>query len=158
VSDPEAASVQERFAPRSICFGCGPANSAGLHVRSIEVGDELVATWNASPHHQAFPGVLNGGICGAVLDCHANWAAAMALMRARGADRPPPTVTADYSVRLVRPSPIDRPLILRSRATSVVGDRATAEATIEADGLTTASFQGTFVAVGAGHPAYHRWD
>ena len=28
------------------------------------------------PHHLAFEGVLNGGICGALLDCHSNWTAA----------------------------------------------------------------------------------
>jgi acyl-coenzyme A thioesterase PaaI-like protein len=157
VSDPREPSVQERFAPRSICFGCGPANPDGLHIHSIESDEELLATWSASPQHEAFPGVLNGGMCGALLDCHANWAAAMALMRVTGANRPPPTVTAEYSVRLLRPTPTDRPLSLRSRATWVEGDRATAEATIEVDGQTTASFQGTFVAVGPGHPAYHRW-
>jgi acyl-coenzyme A thioesterase PaaI-like protein len=158
VSDPVAPSVQERYAPHSVCFGCGPANPAGLHIRSIESDGELIAAWQASGEHQAFPGVLNGGICGTLLDCHANWAAAMALMRGSGADRPPPTVTAGYSVRLLRPTPTDRPLRLRSRATQVVGDRATAVATIEVDGQATAEFTGTFVAVREGHPAFHRWD
>ena len=158
VSKPEELSVQERFAPMSICFGCGPANPGGLHIRSVEADDGMVATWSASPEHQAFPGVLNGGICGALLDCHANWAAAMALMRATGAVRPPPTVTAEYSVRLHRPTPTDRPLTLRSHAVTVEGDRATAEAAIEVDGQVTASFRGTFVAVAPGHPAHHRWD
>ena len=36
-------SVQERYAPRSICFGCGPANARGLHIRSVPDGDGLVA-------------------------------------------------------------------------------------------------------------------
>ena len=78
-------SVQERFAPQNICFGCGPANAKGLRIRSFEEGDHLVATWTPEAHHQAFPGVLNGGIVGALLDCHSNWAATMALMRAQGA-------------------------------------------------------------------------
>jgi hypothetical protein len=158
VTEAAASSVQEQFAPRSVCFGCGPANAHGLHVRSFPDGDDLVATWLAKPRHEAFPGVLNGGICGTILDCHANWAAALALMRARGANRPPPTVTAVYEVRLLRPTPTAGPLLLRSRAISATGDRAQAEATIEAGGVVTASFIGSFVAVGPGHPAHHRWD
>jgi acyl-coenzyme A thioesterase PaaI-like protein len=157
VVDDRSLSVQERYAPGSICFGCGPANQGGLHVRSFEVGEELVASWTPEAVHQAFPGVLNGGICGALLDCHANWAAAMAFMRDQGIDRPPATVTAAYEVRLLRPTPVESPLTLRSRATRIDGDRAEAEASIEADGRTTATFRGTFVAVEPGHPAFHRW-
>ena len=151
-------SLQERYAPSSICFGCGPANSLGLHIRSFESDGELIATWTARPEHEAFPGVLNGGIVGALLDCHANWAAAMSLMRARGETRPPPTVTAEYQVRLTRPTPTEGPITIRSRVVGTDGDRATAQGTIEAGGRVTATFEGTFVAVGPGHPAYHRWD
>jgi acyl-coenzyme A thioesterase PaaI-like protein len=72
----ERKSLQETYAPRSICYGCGPANPQGLHIRSFPEGDVLVAEWTPQPHHQAFPGALNGGIIGTLLDCHCNWAAA----------------------------------------------------------------------------------
>jgi len=36
-------------------------------------------------------------------------------------------------------------------------ERATVEATLEADGQVTATCRGTFVAVRPGHPAYERW-
>ena len=109
-------AVQERHSPKSICFGCGPANDHGLHIRSFEregagpdgaPRKELHATWTAQPHHQAFPGMLNGGITGALLDCHSNWMAAMHLMRAQGLAEPPCTVTADFAVKLKRPTPVD---------------------------------------------------
>ena len=90
MSDP---SLQERYAPQSICFGCGPANEKGLRIRSFLDGGEVVMDWTPSPEHQAFPGMLNGGIIGALLDCHSNWAAAYHLMRRTGAERPPCTVT-----------------------------------------------------------------
>ena len=80
----EGPSVQERFAPRNACFGCGPSNPKGLRIRSFKEGDHLVARWRPEEHHQAFPGVLNGGIVGALLDCHSNWAATVALMHAAG--------------------------------------------------------------------------
>ena len=80
-------SVQETWAPHNRCFGCGPANEKGLRIRSFEEGDELVAEWTPEPHHEAFENVLNGGITGALLDCHSNWAATMYLMRKSQRDR-----------------------------------------------------------------------
>jgi acyl-coenzyme A thioesterase PaaI-like protein len=107
-------SVQEIYSPDGICFGCGPANEKGLHIRSFVDGDELVAEWRAEPHHQAFPGVLNGGIIGALLDCHSNWAAAYHLMKKRGETEAPCTVTAEFHVKLLRPTPADALLKLRA--------------------------------------------
>lgn len=165
-SDVPAPCVQERYSPKSICFGCGPANAQGLHIRSFEravVGAdgqptfELVASWHASPHHQAFPGMLNGGITGALLDCHSNWMAAMHLMRRGGLDAPPCTVTADFAVKLKRPTPVDGPLELRAWVVEATADRAVVDATLSAAGKLTATCHGTFVAVQPGHPAYHRW-
>jgi len=152
-------SVQETFAAKSICFGCGPANPQGLKLRSFETPerDALESTFLPAAHHHAFPGVLNGGICGALLDCHSNWAAAMHLMRASGADAPPCTVTADFHVKLKRPTPMDGPVTVRAWVVSATEDRAVVEATLTAAGKVTATCSGTFVAVGEGHPAYHRW-
>jgi acyl-coenzyme A thioesterase PaaI-like protein len=164
-SRPDELSLQERYAPASTCFGCGPANERGLHVRSFvrpldsdQPGDEeVVAEWRATVHHEAFPGVLNGGIIGALLDCHSNWAAAHHLMLRAGAATPPTTVTADYAVTLRRPTPTDGPLTLRARVVDGADDRATVASTLEAAGKVCATFSGTFVAVRPGHPAYHRW-
>src|SRR5688572_16564637 len=79
----DAKSLQDRYAPRNACFGCGPANDRGLRIKSHPRGDELVCTWTPEKHHEAFEGMLNGGICGALLDCHSNWTAAWHLMRER---------------------------------------------------------------------------
>ena len=153
----EARSVQERYAPKGECFGCGPANTKGLRIRSFEEGEDLVCDFRAEPHHLAFPGAVNGGICGALLDCHSNWCAAMHLMRASGADSPPCTVTADFHVKLKRPTPIDATLHLHAKVVESQADRATVEATLTANGQVTATCRGLFVAVKPGHPAYHRW-
>lgn len=150
-------SLQDRFAPDSRCFGCGPANPAGLRLASLESGEELVAEWTPGPHHEAFEGVLSGGIIGTLLDCHSNWTAAMQLMRARGEDRPPACVTAEYSVRLLRPTPTARPVSLRARVVDAGTDRATVEAALMVGDRKTATCRGRFVAVGRGHPAYGRW-
>ncbi len=150
-------SLQETYGPHGRCFGCGPENEQGLRIRSFVEGDELIARWRPEPHHLAFDGVLNGGICGALLDCHSNWAAAYHLMKARGAASPPATVTADFHVVLKRPTPMDAELVLHARVVSAEEDRAVVESWIEANGKTTATCHGTFVAVPEGHPAFFRW-
>jgi acyl-coenzyme A thioesterase PaaI-like protein len=150
-------SLQETYAPHNRCFGCGPANEKGLRIRSFAEGEELVASWTPEPHHVAFDGILNGGICGALLDCHSNWTAAHHLMNRSGSSEPPCTVTADFHVFLKRPTPIDAELHLRAHVVESSDDRAVVEATLEANGKITATCRGTFVAVREGHPAYHRW-
>lgn len=150
-------SLQETYAPNNRCFGCGPANEKGLRIRSFEEGDELVCDWKPQPHHLAFEGIVNGGIIGALLDCHSNWTAARHLMKKRNAEELPATVTLDFHVTLKRPTPIDATLHLRSHVVESSDDRATIEATLEANGKVTATCRGTFVAVKEGHPAYFRW-
>jgi len=154
----ESQSLQEKYAPNNACFGCGPANPDGVHVRSFAHGDEVVAEWTPQQKYEAFPGVLNGGIIGTLLDCHCNWTAAYHLMQKAGASRTPCTVTADYAIKLLRPTPTDGPVKLSARVVESSGDRATVEGTLfSAAGKACASCRGTFVAVKEGHPAFHRW-
>ncbi len=150
-------SVQQEYSPKSICFGCGPANEKGLRINSFPEGDELVCEFHARPEHQAFPGMLNGGIIGALLDCHSNWTAAYFMMKRDGKDRPDCTVTADFHVKLLRPTPFDATIYLRARVVESKEDRATIEAELTANEKVCATCRGTFVAVKEGHPAYHRW-
>ena len=35
-------SVQQEYAPNSICFGCGPANADGLRIESYRIDNGLV--------------------------------------------------------------------------------------------------------------------
>ncbi|MBA3272483.1 MAG: PaaI family thioesterase [Chthoniobacterales bacterium] len=150
-------SLQEQYAPNNACFGCGPANADGVHVRSFARGDEVVAEWLPQEKYEAFPGVLNGGIIGTLLDCHCNWTAAYHLMKTAGADHPPCTVTADYSIKLLRPTPTDGPVHLSAKVVESSGPRAVVEGTLSAGGKACATCRGTFVAVKEGHPAFHRW-
>ena len=151
-------SLQETYAPGSACFGCGPANEKGLQIRSFARGEnEFVAGWYAELYQEAFPGMLNGGIIGTLLDCHSNWAAAYHLMRQSGAQHPPCTVTADYAIKLLRPTPTNGKIELTARIVESREDRAIVEAELIARGKVCATCRGTFVAVKPGHPAYHRW-
>jgi acyl-coenzyme A thioesterase PaaI-like protein len=153
----EGPCVQERYAPRNRCFGCGPTNAKGLRIRSFEDGEGLVAEWTPQAHHEAFDGAVSGGIIGTLMDCHSNWTAAVHLMKQAGLEAPPCTVTAEYHVKLLRVTPSGGPLRLLARVVESGEDRATVEARMEAGGQTTASCRGVFVAVKEGHPAFHRW-
>jgi len=157
-------SLQETYAPKSICFGCGPANEKGLRIRSFALSDtETKAEFIPEKHHEAFPGMVNGGIIGALLDCHSNWTACYAIMKQLGLEEPPCTVTADFHVKLRAPTPSDQKMMLKARVSELKVDRAKIEAelfTLQADGTEKlcATCSGTFVAVKEGHPAFHRWS
>lgn len=151
-------SLQERYAPEGRCFGCGPANELGLRIRSFEAEDgTVVAEFTPRPEHEAFEGIVNGGIIGALIDCHSNWTGIAALMARTGATAAPSTVTAEFSVRFRKPTPSDRPVRVIARAVEVGDGKAVVEASIESDGVVTATGGGTFVIVKPGHPAYGRW-
>lgn len=150
-------SLQRRWAPRSRCFGCGPANAKGLRIESFVRGDEVVCEWRPEPHHEAYDDMLNGGICGALLDCHMNWTAAWHLMQKNGWSEPRCTVTAEFSIQLRKPTPTAAALVLRARVVESSERKAVVESTLESDGVVTVRGRGTFVAVQEDHPAYHRW-
>src|SRR5437899_10651145 len=144
--------------PRMACASAAVrATRKGLRIKSVVRGDEVVASWRAERHHEAFAGTLSGGIAGTLLDCHSNWTAAYHLMRRSKAETPPCTVTAEYSVKLLRPTPTDGPIEIVARPVEVGDDRAVVEAELLAGGKICATCRGTFVAVKSGHPAYHRW-
>jgi acyl-coenzyme A thioesterase PaaI-like protein len=150
-------SLQDEYAPRSVCFGCGPANERGLQIKSRAEGDTVVCDWTPQPYHHAFENVLNGGITGTLMDCHSNWTAVYAMMKRDQSDTPRPTVTSEFSVKLLRPTPMGQTIHLSARVSELKGDRATVECTLEVDGKPRATFVGTFVAVKEGHPAFARW-
>ncbi len=145
------SSLQDRFAPDMICFGCGPANPRGLQIKSYVAGDELVCDWKPEPHHAAYPGLLNGGIIATILDCHSDWAAMWHLRRVRGVEELPLAVTADFSLRYLRPTPLDQPVHLSARVVASDDRSATVEASLSSAGVATVTSKGRFVAVAEGH-------
>ena len=150
-------SLQDRYAPNGVCFGCGPKNDQGLRLKSFASGDAVVADWTPRKEHVAFDNFGSGGIISVLMDCHGNWAAANALMKAKGLTRPPGTVTAEYTVRFLKPSPIGARWQLKAWATKVEGDKAWVTGELRVDGTVTATMSGLFVAVREGHPAFERW-
>ncbi|MDJ0973282.1 MAG: PaaI family thioesterase [Planctomycetota bacterium] len=154
----EPKSLQATHGPNGHCFGCGPKNDKGLRLESHVDGDAVVCRWQARPEHQAWKGTINGGVIGALFDCHSNWTAAWHLWEQGGRGEFPSTVTAEFHVKLKRPTSSRTPVTIRARVAESSENRATIEATMESEGKLTATCRGTFVAIPPGHPAYHRWS
>lgn len=153
----KSKSLQETYAPQSICFGCGPANEKGLKIRSFPLDGNVVCEWQPQSHHEAFPGMMNGGIVGALLDCHSNWTAAWHYMQENKLTEPNSTVTAEFHVKLLKPVPSAEKIKLEARIVENQGRKMKVHAKLFANNEICATCDGLFVAVKPGHPAYGRW-
>ena len=152
-------SLQDEYGPNGICFGCGPKNKIGLQIKSLWEGEFCVLRYRVTrEEHQAFRGVVNGGIVGALFDCHLNWTAASVIHRQQPKEEFPSTVTSEISVKFKRPTPWGVDLLIKARPVETLADRSTVEGEMFANGKTTAISKGTFISVKLGHPAYHRWQ
>jgi hypothetical protein len=151
-------SLQDTYGENGTCFGCGPKNDKGLQIKSFQEGDKYICKYRPREEHQAFPGVINGGIIGAIFDCHGNWTAAHTLFL-RDPDKPfPSTVTITFSVILKRPTPFGEELLVTTEVENIEGNKVAVKGNMMAGEKETASFTGVFYKVEEGHPAFHRWD
>lgn len=151
--------LQDTYAPHSICFGCGPSNKSGLRIQSVDEGEFITCRWMPAPFHEAFPGVLNGGIIGTLLDCHCNWTAAWNLKKKWALKEVPCTVTAEYTIQLFKPTPSGKEIYMKSHVLEFIKeDRAWIHGELFVEDKKTATCKGLFVAVKDNHPAYHRWS
>ena len=113
-------ALQDEFAQIGVhqCWGCGSQNEHGLQIKSYWEGDEGVCTWQPQSYHQAWPGIVNGGILAAIIDCHCTCTAIAAAYRVahRALTTPPliAMVTAELRISYLRPTPIAELLHLRA--------------------------------------------
>lgn len=152
-------SLQDQYGPNGKCFGCGPKNEHGLKIKSFaQANGEVICEFDPKPHHEAFEGVVNGGILGALLDCHSNWTAAYSIMKNRNDETIPWTVTAEYHVKLMHPTPSDETVLLKARPDKIDGNKAWIKAEAFVKDQIMATCEGVFIAVAEDHPAYNRWE
>lgn len=153
----QSLSVQDQYAKHSICYGCGPANPKGLQIKSYRTDKGLEMSFETKSEHQAFPGVINGGVIGSLFDCHGNWAAAIGLLDSGNHSDLPSTVTASYNVQMLRPTPFGKILEITAVIDSLSTDRAEVSLDLFCEDVLCARGHGLFIAVKKDHPAYHRW-
>ena len=112
----------------AVCFGCGRNNPHGLHIQTFWDGNEGTFRSHPKPHHTAFPGVAYGGLIASLIDCHCIATAIAATYDAE--DRTPGEgpricyVTGNLNVTFIRPTPIDRELVLQARVKQLLEKKA----------------------------------
>ena len=105
-----------------MCFICGMENPVGLHLHIYETEAGVVeTTYYAPDHFQGYPGVLHGGIVGAIID-------EIAGRTHMGSDPMNPRFmfTAKLEVKYRKNVPAGEPLRLVGRAVKDNGRIATA--------------------------------
>jgi len=135
--------------PGDVCFGCGSANPAGLHIHSYwGDGDEAICRWRPDKIHEGWQGVTCGGIIATLIDCHC-MATAMATAirnegRELGSEPHYRFATGSMNIKYLAPTDNNQELELRAHVTEVkgkkytlqcglfVGDEKTAEAEVVA--------------------------
>lgn len=123
----------------NLCYGCGAANTAGLQIKSYWDGDESVCTFKPAAHHMAGPRhVVNGGIIGLIVDCHAVCTAIADAYNKEG--RPigsQPMIwyaTGSLKIDYLRPTPIDRPIQLRAHVLERAAKKTRLTCSVQSDG------------------------
>jgi acyl-coenzyme A thioesterase PaaI-like protein len=109
-----------------------------LQIKSYWDGDESVCVWRPQPYHQAWPGIVNGGILAVIIDCHCACTAIAAAYRAshRAITTPPliAMVTAELRISYLRPTPIAELLHLRATLREQTERKAIVASTLSALG------------------------
>ena len=112
-----------------MCFVCGMENPVGLHLHIHETEPGTVESFYTAPEHfQGYPGVLHGGIVGAIID-------EISGRAQMGSDPSAPRFmfTAKLEVRYRRNVPIGQPLRIVGKAGRTKGRSAEAWAGIYLD-------------------------
>ena len=124
------------------CFGCGEANSAGLHLEFFLKEDGSVVSLPTVPDNFEGPtGFLHGGIIATLLDETMSKA-----VRARGLT----AMTRQMEVDYLRPVPSGEPIRIEGRVVRNEGRKHWTEARIlNAKAATLASSKGLFVEIRA---------
>ena len=146
----EQKAIQDCYPDElSHCYGCGRLNAEGLQIKSRWDGDESVCEYTPKPHHTSLPGYVYGGLIASLFDCHGTGTASAAAYRAEGremgTDPPLRFVTASLHVDVLRPTPNDGTLVVRSRVKEIKDRKVVVTAELHAGGQLCA--RGEVVAV-----------
>ena len=138
-------AIQDHYpAEFAHCYGCGPANPQGLHLKSFIEGERTHARFSpATMYSGGYPGNVYGGMIASLLDCHGTASAAAFAYRSLGRNMGDGLtsirfVTASLKIDFKRPTPIGTELVLVGTLRSLEGRKATITLTLSADGNTCA--------------------
>lgn len=124
-------AIQDTYGERfQYCWGCGPKNEEGLHLKSYpsEIGEESICKITPeSKYTGGVPKNLFGGMIAMIFDCHGTASAAWFKHRDKGLDLKEDTVilrfiTARLEVDFKKPVPMDKEVTVTARAEEI-GER-----------------------------------
>jgi len=145
-------AVQDYFSgEHAICYGCGNNNPHGLHIRTQWDGQYGTFRFTPKDFYTAFPGVVYGGLIASLFDCHCIGTAIAAAYDAEG--RKVGTnpaimfVTANLNVNYIRPTPMNRELMLKAHIVENKGRKIVVSCMLVADDMECANARVTGVRV-----------
>ena len=149
-------ALQDVCGPDGICYGCGPSNAHGIHIKSYwdEDGKHVIATVNPDRKYTSWPGLVYGGFLAMLVDCHSNWTVMAHHYRAEG--REPGSlpkvgcVTGHLGIRYLKPTPMGVPLNLKAWIEGDVGRKTRVICEIRAGDELTAVGDSIFFRVDTG--------
>lgn len=134
-------AIQDHYPePFAHCFGCGPANAHGLHLKSYLRNDRTEAPFTPDQRYSGgVPGNVYGGMSASLLDCHGTAPTAafvyQASNRTMGDDcMPIRFVTASLQIGYRKPTPLGRELLITGTLNSLEGRKAFISLSLTVDG------------------------
>lgn len=130
------------LADDQMCFGCGGRNKQGLQLKfSVDEKHRRITTeWTPIKEHQGYADIVHGGIIGLVLD---------ELMGNLLWKMGSPSVTAEMSVRFLKPAHVGKPLKAEAWIASEKGRVCWVEASAKnSAGVVVAEAKARFVRIG----------
>lgn len=152
----EKISIQSTYGERfQYCWGCGPKNEEGLHLKSYPSGGGETCIATVVPDDMYTGGVphnLFGGMIATLFDCHGTASAAWFAHRKKGLELRSDTVigrfiTAHLEVDFKKPVPMGEEIKLTSRAEEISERKVIVAMEMEAAGEVRAAAQMVAVAV-----------
>ena len=107
--------------PQNTCYGCGPSNNDGMHLKSYWSADQkyISAVYTcAAKYNAGYPGVMFGGTVASLIDCQSIWTAIAFAHKAE--HRPIEStsgilfVTKQITVKYITGTPLEEPIYLKS--------------------------------------------
>ncbi|MCR4671727.1 MAG: thioesterase [Lachnospiraceae bacterium] len=148
-------AIQDTYGERfQHCWGCGPKNDLGMHLKSYPVEDSDECICRVVPARQFTGGVpdnLFGGMIAMIFDCHGAASAAWFAHKNKGLELTENTVigrfiTARLEVDFKRPVPMDSEITVTARPEEIGERKVIVAMEMEAGGVTRA--RARMVAVG----------
>ena len=147
-------AIQDTYGERfQHCWGCGPKNDAGLHLKSYPAGEECICTLTPDKAYTGgVPQNLFGGMIAMLFDCHGTASAAYFKHRDKGLELTKDTVigrfiTAHLEIDFKKPVPMNNSVTIRAAAEEIGERKVVVVMEMEAAGEVRAKAKMVAVAV-----------